>query len=98
MRDQRLVARKFMECAGGENPPDLISSAYPTVELCKSAIVYGNRHRIPVVLDMRDMWPDIILDSMPKAVRPFGRILMYPTLRDSRYVCSRADRHHRDYR
>lgn len=90
VRDQRHVARKFMLCAGGENPPDLILSAYPTVELCKSAIVYGNRHRIPVVLDMRDMWPDIILDSIPKAVRPFARILMYPMLRDSRYVCSRA--------
>jgi len=90
VRDQRHVARKFTACAGGENPPDLILSAYPTVELCKSAIVYGNRHRIPVVLDMRDMWPDIFLDSIPKAVRPFARFLMYPMLRDSRYVCTRA--------
>jgi glycosyltransferase involved in cell wall biosynthesis len=90
VKDQRHVARKFTLCAEGENPPDIILSAYPTVELCKSAIEYGYRHRVPVVLDMRDMWPDIILDSIPKAVRTFARIFLYPMIRDSRYVCSRA--------
>lgn len=90
MKDQRHVARRFLSCAEGEDPPDLILSAYPTVELSKAAIVYGSRHRVPVVLDMRDMWPDIILDPIPRAVRAFARILLHPMIRDSRWVCSRA--------
>lgn len=86
----RQVARKFLRHAEGETPPDLILSAYPTVELCKAAIAFGKRRRIPVVLDMRDMWPDIILDTAPRIVRPIARILMHSMIRDSRTVCSEA--------
>lgn len=90
MAYHRRVARKFKQRAQGEAPPDLILSAYPTVELCKEAVAYGRLHRIPVVLDMRDMWPDIILDTAPPVVRPFARVLLGPMIRNSRQVCSEA--------
>lgn len=86
----RQVARKFLRHAEGEAPPDIILSAYPTVEFCKAAVEYGKGKRIPVILDMRDMWPDIILDTAPRVMRPFARILMHSMIRDSRSVCSEA--------
>ncbi|MBP7865771.1 MAG: glycosyltransferase [Acidobacteria bacterium] len=90
IRDQRHVAKKFLKHSQGLLPPDLILSAYPTIDLCKAAIVYGNRHGIPVILDMRDMWPDIIFESVPRAIRLPARILTWPMMRDSRFVCSKA--------
>jgi len=90
IRDQRYLAEKFLQCAVKESPPDLILSAYPTIELSKAAVLYGIQHDIPVVLDIRDLWPDIFIDSSPWFVRPLIRILIRPMIRDSRLVCARA--------
>jgi len=45
---------------------------------------------VPVVLDMRDMWPDIFVDAVPRPVRPIARLLLEPLFRQTRYACSHA--------
>ncbi len=90
IRDQRTIAEKFLKKAMDRPPPDVILSAYPTVELCKSAVNYGRNRGVPIILDMRDMWPDIFLESVPKFLRPAARLILYPMFRDSQDVCSRA--------
>ena len=49
--------------------PDIIYSCLPTLELCEEAIKYGKNARIPVVVDIRDQWPDIYLTLVPKIFR-----------------------------
>ena len=52
------IARQFRRLSTREGTPDVILSSYPTIELCDEAVQYGTRHNVPVLLDIRDLWPD----------------------------------------
>ena len=90
IRDYRIIAEKFRKLARQVEPPDIILCALPTIELCKSGVEYGRELGIPVVLDMRDMWPNIIVDSVPKIGRPVARLLLNSWFQDTCFSCSRA--------
>jgi glycosyltransferase involved in cell wall biosynthesis len=68
----------------------LILSALPTIELCEAAVDYAGPRGIPVVLDMRDMWPDIILDLAPRWAQGAARVALSPMFRAMRDACTRA--------
>lgn len=70
--------------------PDVILCSLPTLELCRVAVDYGNLHSIPIVLDIRDLWPDIFLDAVPAWARWAARPALWPMFRTATYVCSRA--------
>ena len=90
LRDQRLMARAFARRVGGEPPPDAVLCAYPTIELSKACVAYGKTRGIPVVLDLRDMWPDIIVTSMPSVLRPLARLALRSMYRDAAWACRNA--------
>jgi glycosyltransferase involved in cell wall biosynthesis len=86
---QRLVdhwqlARSFRRHAATEPPPDLIFATVPTVELAAAAAELGRERGIPVILDVRDLWPDVLLDVLPRRLRPVGRIPLLPMTRKVR--------------
>lgn len=80
----RWVASSFERRAAGERPPDLILCAYPTLELAEKTVAYGRRHGVPVVLDVRDMWPELFLDLAPGPLRPLARLVLEPDYRRAR--------------
>jgi len=91
MRDHRQIASKFRSYISAESlKPDLIVSAYPTVGLCSAALDCGEKFNIPVVIDMRDMWPDIFLDVLWKPLQPLVRLFTAFMFREAEKVCSRA--------
>ena len=73
-----LIGCKFYKCAQEELKPDIILSSLPTLKLSLSAVKYGGKMNIPVVLDMRDMWPDVFLDFIPSWAKGIARILFLP--------------------
>ncbi len=88
--DHREVARKFRERQGSEPRPDVIVCSLPTVELCVEAVRYGERNRVPVAVDIRDLWPDLIAEIVPPWGRSTMKLLLSPLFRDVREVCSKA--------
>ena len=44
--------------------PDLIISSYPTAELSFISCFYAKSKKVPYILDVRDMWPDIIFSNL----------------------------------
>lgn len=95
IRDHRQVARAFRARAAASPAPDLILSAYPTPDLCVEAVTYGRTHNVPVVLDVRDLWPDIFnerlqarLPWMPSLLR---RAALSPFYRMARQSLGQAD-------
>lgn len=84
------VARQFARWAPRLPPPDIIVSAWPTVELCDQSVRYGQRHKVPVVLDLRDMWPDVLVDAVPRAARPLARLLLQPMFASARRASAGA--------
>jgi len=90
IRDQRLLAGKFARYARQQPPPDVILCALPIIELCEASVRYGQEMGVPVVLDMRDMWPDIIVDIFPAPLRLFARLMLAPMFSAARFACSQA--------
>lgn len=74
--DHRRLASTFAAEARTVPPPDLIVASYPPVELALQAVQYGREHGIPVIVDVRDLWPDIVLDHAPRPLRPLARALL----------------------
>ena len=81
MRNHWQVARAFRKLAAMQTAPDVIVSSLPTVELCAEAVDYARIRNIPVALDIRDLWPDVVLDLMPRPLRPAGRVATWPMRR-----------------
>jgi glycosyltransferase involved in cell wall biosynthesis len=84
------LASRFTHLSVRETKPDIILCSLPTLELSLAATSYGDEHRVPVVLDARDMWPDIFLEPVPKFMRPLGRLAIQPFRMMARRACSRA--------
>ena len=55
----RHLAHKFKKMSKKTEKPDIIYVAFPTIELAEKAIKYGEENNVPVVVDVRDLWPDI---------------------------------------
>ena len=63
---QITIARKFKKKAKKMEKPDLIYVSYPIIEYAEKAVKYGKKYNIPVIVDIRDLWPDIFNHNLPK--------------------------------
>lgn len=84
------LASRFRALAAREQTPDLILCGLPTPELSLAAVRYGRIHGVPVLLDLRDMWPDDMIEALPATLRPLGRICLLPMRRAVRKACAGA--------
>jgi glycosyltransferase involved in cell wall biosynthesis len=76
--DHQLWGRRFAQAIAATVAPDIIFCAYPTIESALICARFGERHRVPVVLDLRDMWPDLFAEVAPPSLRPVARALLAP--------------------
>lgn len=90
LRDHRQIAARFAAAATASPTPDIVVCAMPTIELSLAASRYGARVGVPVVMDVRDMWPDVFLDSVPAALRPIAKLALTSLYREARLACSGA--------
>jgi glycosyltransferase involved in cell wall biosynthesis len=70
--------------------PDMILVCTPPPGLACKIVKYANRYNIPVLLDVRDQWPDIIVDRIPKALQKFSKILFYKEFKKMQIAAERA--------
>jgi glycosyltransferase involved in cell wall biosynthesis len=76
LRNHVQVGRSFARLAAREPRPDIILCSFPTIELAREAVRYGAAAGVPVVLDVRDLWPDIFVDVAPRWLRGVARLLL----------------------
>jgi len=76
--DHLIWGRRFARAIAAAPAPDVIFCAYPTIESALICARYGERRRVPVVVDLRDMWPDLFAEVAPPALRPAARALLAP--------------------
>jgi len=90
IRHHREVACAFLRHASELRPPDAIVSALPTTEVCAAAVRYGRARGVPVLLDVRDLWPDLIAESAPRCLRWAARCVLAGMFREVRFACRNA--------
>ncbi|EJR93391.1 hypothetical protein IKE_05882 [Bacillus cereus VD196] len=84
------VSEKFLKMANKMEKPDLIVTCLPIINLSKQAILYKQHTNVPVILDIRDLWPDVFLDLFPKSLESCARFFLNPVFRDVELICSNA--------
>jgi glycosyltransferase involved in cell wall biosynthesis len=63
------LANRFRHQAPTLPRPDIIVSSFPTIELAFQAVAFAKRHGVPVIVDIRDWWPDTFVQLVPRYLR-----------------------------
>ena len=66
--DHRIVAGKFRIQAEALPAPDVIVASMPDHHLAWEAVRYARQRHVPILVDVRDQWPDIFVDALPGGV------------------------------
>lgn len=90
VRDHRDVAAAFERLAPLAPAPDVILASLPTLELSAAAARFAQARRIPVIVDVRDMWPDVMERSAPSWLRPVAPLALRGMRRLARQACRGA--------
>ena len=85
-----ISAHEFTKFAATEEKPNVILCCYPTLELCNAGIKYCQKHDVPIIIDVRDFWPDIFLEVAPNGFKWAARLLLAPMFRQSRNIFRKA--------
>ncbi len=71
LRSDAKVARDFARVARERSKrPDVIIASMPSVDLALESVRFGAEHAIPVIIDVRDLHPDVFVDMAPPLFRP----------------------------
>ncbi len=76
--DHRYVARCFRKEIRRDLPiPDLIVAATPDYHIAAEAGEYATRKGIPYIVDLRDVWPDSIVEALPPGpLQTLGKVAL----------------------
>jgi len=63
LKDHKFVAKQFALIAHSLEIPDIIVASYPTIETCEQAAIYAKSKGIPLLIDIRDQYPDLYWEN-----------------------------------
>lgn len=89
--DHQVLSRKILNQAKSMPRPDVILVATPPHNVAYSVVKYANKHSIPVIVDIRDQWPDSLFEIIPKYLRPFLKALSYWEFKTLKIALSNAN-------
>lgn len=86
----KAVAQQFLEQAQTTVLPDVIVASMPSIDLALASVRFGKAHNIPVVVDIRDLHPDVFLDLASKFVKPALYLATRPMAKKVKEICTGA--------
>lgn len=90
LRDHLRMEKKLAASMNASPPPDLILSSLPVPSLCFAAARYARAHHVPLIVDIRDLWPDIFWYSSPRPIRWLFSLAMFRMNRHTKEACRSA--------
>lgn len=90
IRHNRDFAARWVRYAEGAKKPDVLVTDIPTTEAAAAVVRFAQKNGIPVVLSIRDLWPDFFVDYLPAPLRPLARPLLLPLDRQARLAAAGA--------
>jgi glycosyltransferase involved in cell wall biosynthesis len=90
--DHLSVANRFRVAALEAKCPDIIVASVPCHHLAFEAAKYATTRRVPLIVDVRDPWPEIFLDRVSSRwARTVLRFILSNDFRRTRRVLSQAN-------
>jgi glycosyltransferase involved in cell wall biosynthesis len=74
--NHELLAYNFNKVALKLPVPDLIHVGNVPTELSYQAVKFGKKIGCPVIIDVRDLWPDIFLENLPSIIKKHKKIFL----------------------
>lgn len=74
----KMLANQFAKISKKKKKPDIIFCAWPTPQFAREAVKYGKKNKIPVIIDARDMWPDIFVRAFSEKLENVANIALCP--------------------
>lgn len=84
------TANLFLKLAKKEEKPDIIVASIPTIECAQKAVQYGLKNGVPVIIDIRDLWPDLYVDYSPRCLKWAVRIAIIPFQKKMSWLLNNA--------
>ncbi len=75
--DHRILAKKFKKLASKENKPDVIVTSMPPHDLAFEVVAFANKNNIPVLVDIRDEWPDLLIQHVPVKLQKIAKMVLF---------------------
>jgi glycosyltransferase involved in cell wall biosynthesis len=90
IKHQRNFAKKFMQNSTQSSLPQVLISPIPTIETSQAAVQLALKHNIPILIDIRDEWPDELVNLAPRPLRWLVRLFFNKAYRRMHYLCRSA--------
>lgn len=91
IKDHKDAANNFLEISANLPKPDIIIASMPTLDLCVEGIKYAQKYKIPILIDIRDLWPDIFIDELlPKFLHKIARLILFPLFNQIKFILKNA--------
>ncbi len=71
--------------------PDIIVAGLPSPDACEVAVQFANKHKIPICVDIRDLWPDIFFRNFHTILQGGLQKLLKATYYDINKILKDAD-------
>lgn len=84
--NHKQVAKSFEIEANKKEIPDVIFCSFPTIDLSYEAVKYGVKFKVPVIVDVRDLWPDIFFNPFPKLLHPIIKLGLSKYTSQTKYI------------
>lgn len=98
--NHRQIARDYSAKAENFSPPDVVVCCFPPIELAQAVAAYCKDRGVPLIVDVRDLWPDELAARLPRQIRPLAPFLLRGmtrsvrrTMRAARAIVGVSDRY-----
>lgn len=88
--DHYLAGKDFAASAEREARPDIVLCSLPTLDLAAAAARYCTTHGVPLVVDVRDWWPDEFATAFHPWLRRVVALACWPFERMADEACRSA--------
>jgi len=88
--DHRIIALKFKKLSKKEPKPDIIIVAMPSHDLAFQAVIFAKNNKIPIILDVRDQWPDIFFEYFPVWAHKIVKVFLWKDFNMVKYCFQNA--------
>lgn len=75
--DHFLIEEKILRMAQKSPKPDIILVATPPHSIAYKVVRYAKQRNIPVIIDIRDQWPEIFIERLPEKLKKVGKYILF---------------------
>lgn len=88
--DHAQLALNLRKHLNGSELPNIAVIGYPPIESAWTLTNFLTKRKIPVILDVKDAWPDILVRGLPDKYRFLGKFLLFPYFKMMRQTFKKA--------